>query len=245
MRDRILVTPYFLERPVPQLADMAGDDWTINDPGFSGDGEQVRLASTHRPIAQFVARTVEQGDRPVSVAGDCCATIGVMAGLQRAGIEPTVIWVDAHGDFNTWKTTPSKFLGGMPLAMIVGLGELTMPRAVGLEPHPSSKVVLSDGRDLDPGEVQLLNASEVVVVADFRALLDMPLPSGPLYVHFDSDVINAEETPAHNYPAPGGPSSEDVGAVFARLAATGRVVAASMSAWNPIWIWMDAQVRPA
>jgi len=36
-----------------------------------------------------------------------------------------------------------------------------------------------------------------------------------------------------NYPVPGGPSATIVQSVFARLAATDRVVAASMSAWNP------------
>ena len=233
MSDRTIVTPYFLERPVPQLADMAEADWTINDPGFSGTGEQERLASTHRPIADFVAGTLASGDRPISIAGDCCSTIGVLAGLQRSKIEPTLIWVDAHGDFNTWETTPSGFLGGMPLAMIVGLGELTMPRAVGLAPHPASKVLLSDGRDLDPGEADLLNGSDVVMVPRFSGLLEGRLPEGPLYVHFDADVIDADEAPAHNYPVPGGPTSQEVMEVFARLSASGRVVAVSMSAWNP------------
>ncbi len=232
MQDRTIVTPYFLERPVPQLADMAEPGWMVNDPGFSGDGEQVRLASTHRPIADFVADTLSAGDRPVSIAGDCCSTIGVMAGLQRAGVEPTLVWIDAHGDFNTWETSPSGFLGGMPLAMIVGLGEQTMPRSVGLTPHATSKVLLSDGRDLDPGEADLLNGSDVIVVPGLNDLMGM-LPDGPLYVHFDADVIDAREAPAHNYPVPGGPSSQQVQNVFARLGSTGRVVAASMSAWNP------------
>lgn len=233
MTDRTMVTPYFLERPVPQLAEMALPGWRINAPGFAGDGEQIRLASTHRPIADFVADALAAGERPVSIAGDCCSTIGVMAGLQRAGIEPTVIWLDAHGDFNTWETTPSGFLGGMPLAMIAGLGDLTMPEAVGLKPHPSAGILLADGRDLDPGEAELLAASDVAMVPDFNDLLEMTLPDGPLYVHFDCDVINADETPAHNYPVPGGPSSQQVVDVFARLCESGRVAAASMSAWNP------------
>ena len=233
MTDRTMVTPFFLERPVPQLADMAAPGWKVNDPGFAGDGEQVRLASTHRPLADFVADALAAGERPVSIAGDCCSAIAVMAGLQRAGIEPTLIWIDAHGDFNTRETTPSGFLGGMPLAMIAGLGEQTMPEAVGLKPHPAERITLADGRDLDPGEADLLNSSDVTLVPEFVDLLHMDLPEGPLYVHFDSDVINAEETPAHNYPAPGGPSSRMVGEVFARLHGTGRVVAASMSAWNP------------
>lgn len=233
MQDRTIITPYFLERPVPQLAAMAGAGATLNNPKFSGDDPQSRLASTHRPLADLVAAAIAEGDRPVSIAGDCCSAIGVMAGVQRAGMEATLIWFDAHGDFNTWETTPSGFLGGMPLAMIVGLGELTMPDAVGLAPHPQARVVLTDGRDLDPGERDLLNGSDVVLLPDPLALLQRPPPVGPLYVHFDCDVINAEETPAHNYPVPGGPSSADMCTIFTYLAGSGQVVAVSMSAWNP------------
>ena len=33
-----------------------------------------------------------------------------------------VLWLDAHGDFNTPETTPSEFLGGMCLARPAGAG---------------------------------------------------------------------------------------------------------------------------
>lgn len=233
MTERYIITPHFINRPVPELADLARPGWTINDPGLDGDDEQTRMSCLHKPLADFVADAAAAGDRPVSIMGDCCATIGVMAGLQRAGVEPTFLWFDAHGDFNTWDTTPSGFLGGMPLAMIVGLGDLTMNDAVGLKPFPSSRVVLTDGRDLDPGERELLDASDVVQIGDPTALLDGPLPEGPLYVHFDSDIINSEEAPAQAYPVPGGPSSDDLKKVFARLAGSGQVAAVSMTCWTP------------
>ncbi|MGR8953068.1 MAG: ZIP family metal transporter, partial [Gammaproteobacteria bacterium] len=38
----------------------------------------------------FAAGAIGQGQRPVSVAGDCCTTIGFLAGLQQAGLEPTL-----------------------------------------------------------------------------------------------------------------------------------------------------------
>jgi len=233
MPERHIVTPYYINRPIPELAELAQPGWTVNDPGLTGDDEQARMSSLHRPLADFVSDAAAAGDRPVSIMGDCCATIGVMAGLQRGGVDATLLWFDAHGDFNTWETTPSGFLGGMPLAMIVGLGELTMNGAVGLEPIPASRVVLTDGRDLDPGERELLDASDVVQIGDPAALLEGPLPDGPLYVHFDSDIINSQEAPAQNYPVPGGPSSDDLRKVFAHLAGSGQVVAASMTCWTP------------
>jgi len=59
------------------------------------------------------------------------------------------------------------------------------------------------------------------------------LPGGELYIHFDVDVVSLDESPAQNYPAEGGPSAALLHAVFGRLAATGRVGAVSVAAWNP------------
>ena len=166
-------------------------------------------------------------------AGDCLAAIGVLAGLQRAGIDPSLIWFDAHGDFHTWETTRSGFLGGMPLAMIVGRGEQTIVDGVGLAPLDERRVVLVGARDLDPGEDEAVAASALTVVPSVTDLIRWDLPPGALHVHVDLDIVDPREMPAHNYPAPGGPTLRDMEAVLARLAATGRVAAVSFSTWNP------------
>ncbi len=173
------------------------------------------------------------GRRPVSIAGDCLSAIGVLAGLVRAGFDPFLIWFDAHGDFNTRETSPSGFLGGMPLAMIAGRGDQSIIQAVGLKPLSESRIILSDARDLDPGEKASLRSSAVSHLSDPRDLLRRPLPHGPLYVHLDTDVITPGEAPAQNYPAQGGLSVAELGAVFRRLAASGRIAAVSLSSWNP------------
>ncbi|MEZ4518878.1 MAG: arginase family protein [Chloroflexota bacterium] len=150
----------------------------------------------------------------------------------RSGAD--LIWFDAHGDFNTWETSPSGFLGGMPLAMAVGRGEQTLLEATGMQPWPEEKVFLTDARDLDPGERDLVEASSVRHLTQITDLLnEETLPPGPLYIHFDTDVIDPADAPAMNYPAPGGPSTALVREVFQRLAATDRVVAVSVSLWEP------------
>ncbi len=234
MKNQFMLTPFFLDEGQPGLEPLAKPGWQVNRPELAAGARQQRMAALYRPLADFVAGAAAQGNRPVSVAGDCCTTIGVMAGLQQAGLRPTLLWFDAHGDFNTWETTPSGFLGGMPLAMIAGLGEQTVPQGVGLRPVPAEDIILTDGRDLDPGERDLVALSGVKHVPDVAQMLDYPLPAGPLYVHFDTDVVDPAQMGAMNYPAPGGPSAELVRRVFERLAATGRVTAVSLSAWNPL-----------
>jgi arginase len=184
-------------------------------------------------LADMVSSTIKQGELPVSVAGDCCTSLGVLAGLQRAGLNPTLIWFDAHGDFNTWETTPSGFLGGMPLAMLVGRGEQTIMAQVGTKPLPEAMVILSDGRDLDPGERAALADSDIVHLEKATDLLDYELPSGPIWVHFDTDVIDANIAPAMNYPVAGGPGEAELHQIYSSLAGTGQISAVSMSTWNP------------
>jgi arginase len=247
MKNQYLLTPFFLDDKVPGLTPLARPEWRVisadlpaatmaADRSFaaaSAKERQARMAVLYQPLRDAVAEAASQANRPVSIAGDCCTSLAVFAGLQKAGLKPNLIWFDAHGDFNTWETTPSGFLGGMPLAMLVGRGEQTLPHSVGLQNVPEAHVLLTDARDLDPGERLAVEASSVRVVPNPAALLDVELADGPLYIHFDSDILDPIEAPAMNYPAPGGPSSETLRQVFRRLAATGRIAAVSLSAWNP------------
>ena len=233
MENRTLLSPFYLDDALPELEPLAKPHWFMNGPLPPTSGNQSRMNAVHSRVADFVSRAVSENRRPISIAGDCCAAMGVLAGLQRAGIDPHLIWFDAHGDFNTGETSPSGFVGGMPLAMIVGRGEQTMVRSLGLRTLPEERVILCDARDLDPGEREAVAASGVTHISKPEALLDHSLPEGPLYVHFDTDVVCSDESPAHNYPAPGGPSSAILRAVFAKLAESGRVIAVSLAAWNP------------
>jgi arginase len=235
MKNQFILTPYFIDEEWPELLDLEKQGWQLNQPELPEGDQQDRMSQLHGPLAEFVQDVASRGDRPVSIAGDCCTTIGVLAGLQRAKIDPTLIWFDAHGDFNTWETTPSGFLGGMPLAMLVGRGEQRMPEAVGLQPLAEEMVILTDGRDLDPEEEVALKQSGVKHVPDVRWLMNEDLPDGPLYVHFDVDVLNPESAPAMNmnYLSQGGSTASALEQVFRFLADTRRVVAVSVSSWNP------------
>jgi arginase len=233
VRNQFILTPFNLDAPLPELQQLAQEDWYINKIVLPDMSTQQRMSAIHQPIASFVAHTCSQGMRPVSIAGDCCTALGVAAGLQRAGINPTLLWLDAHGDFNTWETTPSGFIGGMPLAMLVGRGEQGMVEAVSLRSCPENQVLLCDGRDLDPREKQALAQSGVHHIEDIRALLEHPLLADSLYIHLDVDIVNPDDAPAMRFRASGGPSSADLRSVFQTLALTKQIVAVSMATWDP------------
>ena len=233
MQNHFILTPYFFDRFSPVLYGLKQPDWDLVWAELSAGSVQERVVPLYQGLADSVAKAVQAGQRPVSVAGDCCATIPVLAGLQRAGVNPVLLWLDAHGDFNTWETTPSGFLGGMPLAMMTGRGEQTLVEAVGLKTLPDERVIFSDGRDLDPPEKVALENSRIAWVPQIEKLLEHPLMDQPLWVHFDSDIVNSDEIPAMSYPAKGGPSVAETHAVLKAIAQHKNVVAISMTTWTP------------
>jgi len=154
--------------------------------------------------------------------------------VQRAGLDPLLIWLDAHGDFNTPETSPSGYIGGMTLAMMVGRGEQKLMEMAGTKPLPEEQVILTDGRNLDTVEGVEVTASKVQHINYVDDLLKLDLGDRPIYVHFDTDVLNPNDAPAMAmfYASEGGPSPDALKAVLKHLAKTGKVVAVSMTVWD-------------
>ena len=62
-----------------------------------------------------------------------------------------LVFIDAHGDFNTPETTLSGMLGGMPVAIAAGRCLTRMRLKSGLDPAlPERHIVLGAVRDTDP-----------------------------------------------------------------------------------------------
>jgi arginase len=184
-------------------------------------------------VRDSVADQVARGAVPVVLSGDCTASLGTVAGLQRSDIAPAIVWFDAHGDVQTLETTSSGYLGGMPLRILVGYRPELISEHLGLLPVPEERVVLVDARDLDPPEVEYLSLAAInhVTVADVST---MELPAAPIYLHLDVDVVTPDELPWMRFPAPGGPNLVEVFAAVRAVLATGRVAAIGIACtWQP------------
>ena len=201
-------------------------DWVDIDPDFDAYDDPVVAVNV------ALGEALEQrGDRfPLIFAADCCSCWGAMRGLQDQ--QPVIFWYDAHGDINTPETTPSGFLGGMPVAALIGRGNQHYVQEIGVKPVDEADVILVDGRDLDPGEVDLLRNSAVTHLKNVADVQSYGLPTRPVYLHLDTDVLNTEEMPAVLYPAIDGPRLSDVEASVAHVVANTQVAGILVTLWD-------------
>jgi arginase len=223
------LVPFHLDERLP-VQDLPARPDRVVTADLHGEDFWRRVAGLHAAVADAVTDTDTDADRAVLLTGDCIAALGVVAGLQRRGIDPAVVWFDAHGDLHTPDSTTSGYPGGMPLRMLLGDGDGIIAAETGLCPVPAEQVVLVDGRDLDPPEAEYL-ATSAVRRAPVPAL---PIPDGPIYLHVDLDVVDAEALPGLRYPAATGPDLVTVRDAALRLLATGRVAALTLACtWHP------------
>ncbi len=227
-----IVAPWHLDEHIPGFPIPAGATETIW-PSLPAAPVPARMSLLHQTVADMVARAA----RPLLLSGDCPTARAAVAGLQRRHRDLAVVWLDAHGDFNTPAITASGYLGGMALAMLTGRTPGLFGDALGLRPVAETSVVLADARDLDPAERDALAASQVRrVPADPAAItstLDR-LGGTPVYLHLDVDVIDSAQLPGLRFPSGPGPSLTQVEECLAAVCATADVAAACLAcAWLP------------
>jgi arginase len=228
----VLVAPYHLDEYLPSLATAVPSAEVVLGAPPAGATPWARFGSLRELVADAVER-LSGPERVDVVTGDCLLAAGTVLGLQRAGVDPAVVWFDAHGDVHTVDSSTSGYAGGMALRVVAGHRPPEWGDAGGLRGVDESRVVLVGARDLDPPEVEFLAGSPMrqVAVEDLDAAA---LPDGPLVLHVDVDVVDAADLPGLRFPVTPGPSAAAVVDAVGRVLATGRVVAFDIAcAWDP------------
>jgi arginase len=170
------------------------------------------------------------GRVPVIAAADCSIAVTTLPAVLRHRPDAMVLWLDAHGDYNTPDTSGSGYLGGMCLAGAcgewdAGLGDTIAP----------GRLVLAGVRDLDAGERELLERSDAKVigasVVETLVAVKNALDGAPVFIHLDLDVLDPEEFPAA-VPAPGGLSSDKLYDLMEAVAEDSELVGVEVTAFE-------------
>ncbi len=237
---------HFVNRGLAQQLSDLGHDVSLGTVEAAGE-LTLEVGTTfelNRALAERVREAVNAGRVPLVLAGNCVSCLGTLAGL---GAEPIgILWLDAHGDFNTPETSTTGFLDGMALSIAVGHCWTGIARTIpGFVPVPEANVLLVGVRDLDPEERRRVEASNIIWIPARPIIEDGPLAAlaTPLealghrarrvYLHIDLDVLDPQVAHANRLAAPGGLTVEQVSEII-RLASARFVIAAlAITAYDP------------
>lgn len=206
------------------------------------DHEVGAAFAVNSRLATELRRVRAEGGRPLVLAGNCNHAVGVIGGLDDPGIG--VIWLDAHGDYNTPDTTESGFFDGFALNMVVGGSWQSMTARVnGFHAVPEASVLLAGVRELDPAESDLLRSSDVTVLdhhafdrglrAVERWCVSAADRMSKVYVHVDLDVVDRDLAPANRFSPPGGLRPEVLREVLAIVSDKLTIECMTLASYDP------------
>jgi len=193
-------------------------------------------------LSRAVEASIDADALPPVIAGSCDVAMGVLAGFEhpRCG----VVWIDAHGDFNTPESTGSGYLPGMSLAMVAGHCYRNVFAPIGrYQPVESSNLLLVGARDVDQGEGERLDRLEINTVRwvaghPNRDVLDavgqLAARVNEVYLHIDLDALDPQFAPGIvDEPTAGGLDLEQMQFIIGAVAGAFRVRAATVACFDP------------
>ncbi|HUF39116.1 MAG TPA: arginase [Anaerolineales bacterium] len=226
------------------------------------DDPQLRNLDCVVPVARDlmgqVAGVIDEGHFPIVLGGDHSLSLGSVQGAVGR-VKLGLIWVDAHGDFNTHETTPSGNIHGMPLAALAGLGHERLVCLDGPETDERaavdpSRIAIVGARDLDEREKENLRGAGVKVFSmheidsyGINTVMQQAIDIATrgtegVYLSFDMDAVDPLYAPGVGTPVQGGLTYREAHLICEMLAETGKVVGMDVVEVNPI---LDERNRTA
>ena len=209
------------------------------------------IVKANNQLATEVEKAVLQDGFPLILGGDHSIALGSIAGLsaayQKKGLRLGVLYVDAHGDFNTAETSPSGNIHGECMAANCGYGlpELTNLYFEGRKLDPKNLCYVGL-RSIDPEERKLMKEAgvtaftmsdierlgfcEVVkhILRFFRRKVDA------IHVSFDMDCLDPMYAPGTGYQLPAGMTNREALLLMEEMADCGLVRSAEIVEVNPV-----------
>ncbi len=187
---------------------------------------------------------------PILLGGDHALAIGSIAAVARHCAERdtpfSVLWLDAHADFNTPQTSPSGNIHGMPVAIVTGRGP---PALTGIGPD---KPMIEAARIIQLG-IRSVDAVEKAAVVDSRlevhdmrrideigmletmrqALSRVREIGGYLHVSFDVDFLDPTIAPGVGTTVAGGPTYREAQLCMEMIYDSGLMASLDLMELNP------------
>jgi arginase len=238
-----------LQRLGYQVTDLGNLSVPVPEEVPQGSDNELRhlaaVAEVNRRVAERCAQVIREGAIPITLGGDHSVAAGSVAGVYAAQVG--LLWIDAHADFNTPASSPSKNLHGMPLGALLGQEPAELAPYLNEARLAPEDVVIIGLRSVDPEESELLRRKKVKaftmreideqgMAAVMRQVLEhfSWRDVNRLHISFDSDSLDPTIAPGVGTPVSGGLSYREAHLVMEMLADDGRVGSVDVVEINPI-----------
>lgn len=199
-------------------------------------------------LSEVLLEQLQEGQFAFTIGGDHSIAVGTLGATLKYNPDVKIIWVDAHADINTPKTSPSGNLHGMPVAMAMGLlSDSKIREAFKWIPRLSPKNIAYIGlRDVDSGEQKFLDDLGVLnftaedvkklgidfVLNEIQNKLD-PNNDSDFHISFDVDGIDPKFFPSTGTPVDQGIDILEGQKIINHFAQTQRLIALDLVEINP------------
>jgi arginase len=183
-------------------------------------------------------------DLCINLGGDhSVGAITVQSQLDICKDDLLVIWIDAHADINTWETSLTKNIHGMPVAPLVGLMDHWWNSPYSHHKLKPENLLYVGIRDLDPAEVDFINQLKIPNFPTYSKSVDEWIKSHPaekIHISLDIDGLDPESMPSTGTTAPNGLGVEDVIQII--NISKDKLVSFDLVEFNPL-IGSDSEVK--
>jgi arginase len=185
----------------------------------------------------------------LTVGGDHSIACGSLFGVLKARPDTGVLWVDAHADLHTPRTSESGNMHGMPVGILMAedAERARIPGFAWTQGGPRlrpDRIVYIGCRDLDAAERKIIRARNILCFTMFevdkygigqvmeRALKHLG-PSCPLHLSYDIDAVDPEHAPSTGTVVRGGFNFREAHYVAESIAETNRLCSMDLVEINP------------
>jgi arginase len=205
------------------------------------------VANVCHHLANVVEDHAKQGELVLTLGGDHSLAMGSITGSLKTYPDLCVIWVDAHADINTPKSTISGHLHGCPVSFLMGLHDSRLSEFSWITQFLKPERLVYIGlRDLDAEEKKIvktlgIKAFSMTEVDRFGIgnVVEMALnhvnPSRdrPIHLSYDVDALDPSVVPATGTPVRGGLTFREGHYICEAVHETGLLVAMDLVEVNP------------
>jgi arginase len=159
----------------------------------------------------------------------------LQAQLDKYKDDILFIWIDAHADINTFDTSPSSNIHGMPVATLFGLMEHWWSSEKSHHKLNPNNLLYVGIRDLDSGEVDFINDLNITYFKNYSTMVNEWIqkhPAGKIHISLDIDGLDPTVMPSTGTAVDDGLNINDVIEIINQT--KNRLVSFDMVEFNPL-----------